>query len=220
MYYEPTVLDLSTFPSPFVTSDGAIDAMMLVGASDPRGPCHAAHTIDVAAGMYIASALGTRAPNGGLEVYMDWQAANYNGTHVIRIYRPGNIITTGGPGVNLISWYYHHMTVDGQPVLPVYIDVDAQGAYIYSKASDTKYRMVNDYSQGLPVTDYAMIVLHYDEADGRYVLINAGLSGYSGWTAAEWLATLPPMSGTAIILRFYDEQGDGIIDTIEVVETV
>jgi hypothetical protein len=212
--------DLSDFPLPFVTPEGAIDAMMLVGACDPRGPCNPSHTIDVAAGMYVASALGTLAPSGGLEVYMDWQAANYNSTHVTGIYRPGNIITTGGATVNLVNWYYHHVTVGGQPVLPVYMDVDVQGIHIYSSATATKYRMVNDYSQGLTVTDYAMILLHYDEADGRYVLIISGLSGYAGWTAAKWFSTLPTMSGTAIILRLYDEQGDGVIETIEIIETV
>ena len=216
----PPVYTLADFPMPFISSSDAINTMMVVGASNPRGPCSSAHTIDVEAGMYISFALGTRTKAGMPEVLMDWQIANYNSTHVIRIFKKGNIITFGGPGVNLISWYYHYLTHNGVQKLAAYMAFDENGVYIYSPVSGLKYRMVNDYGQGLPVTDYAMIVLHYDYMDDRYLLLISGLSGYSTSEASKWISGFPTMSGIAVILRMVDNEGDGIMDSVEVAEIV
>ena len=80
--------------------------------------------------------------------------------------------------------------------------------------------MTNDYAQGKVVTDYAMIVLHYDSADDRYVLIVAGLSGFSTKAAAEWLAeNKDSLTGTGIVLKFVDNEGDGVHETITIQET-
>ena len=212
----PTLADL---PAPFI-ADGAVNTMIIVGASNPRGPCSAAHTIDVAAGMYMAFALGTKSQQGVPPILLDWQISNYDQNNVTRIFRPGNIITFGGPGVNLITWYYHSLTYRGIQILPAYMASDAQGVYIYSTATRSKYRMVNDYGRNAPVTDYAMIVLHYDNADSRYVLIVAGLSGYSTSEAAKWLSSYPTVSGRAVILRIVDNEGDGIIDSVQIAEIV
>ena len=191
------------------------------GSNDPRGPCAGASTIDVAAGMYLASALSSAAPYGGLRVFMDWQIANYDSEKVYRIYRPGNVVAVGGPGVNLVTWLYHYgKTVEGEPVLPVYIGFDEEGAFIYSKASGMKYRMENDYYQGKPVTDYAMIVGYNDVEDGRYVIIVAGLSGFSTWNAAKWLSENMQIDCSAVILRLYDENGDTIPEEITIAEII
>ncbi|MEM2668194.1 MAG: S8 family peptidase, partial [Candidatus Methanomethylicaceae archaeon] len=219
-FYVGEMITLADFPVPFILPDGALNTMMVVGASDPRGPCDPAHTISVEGGMYIAFALGTKARGDVPEIWLDWQITNYNSTHVIRIFRGGNIITLGGPTVNLISWYYHSLTYRGIQRLAAYMASDAQGMFIYSPTTGNVYRMVNDYGQGLPVTDYAMIVLHYDHIDDRYLLLIAGLSGYSSSEAAKWLSSFPTMSGKAIILRMIDNEGDGIIDTIEIAEIV
>ena len=217
---------LADFPEPFVDSYiGIANVTLMPGASDPRGPCAPAHTIDVAGAQYLAFALGAEAAKGGLNVCMDWEATNYNSTTVYKIWRTGNIIAFGSPTVNTVSWYYHYYrkTPSNESVLPVYIGKDGsgpQGQYIYSKSSLTKYRMVNDYGQGKNVTDYAMVVLYHDTLDDRYVIISAGLSGYATREAASWLATNPAMTGSAIILRLFDAQGDGTIDQITIAEIV
>jgi hypothetical protein len=218
--------DLSNFPAPFVNvSEGKAECILTPGACDPRGPCSPSHTIDVAAGNYLAYSLGTISPNGGLEVYMDWEITYFNSTHVTEIYRPGNVVAFGSPSVNTISWYYHYYktTPSGESVLPAYIGRDGpglSGQYIYSKASQSYYRMDNDYGQGIPVTDYAMISLYHDHPDNRWALIVAGLSGYSTREAARWLSGFPTMDCEAVILRLIDDQGDGEIESVEVVETV
>jgi hypothetical protein len=217
-YVLPTIT-LANFPEPFVTN-GIVNTMIIVGASNSRGPCSAAHTIDVGAGMYVAFALGKKSQQGVPSILMDWQVANYNGTSVTKIFKQGNIITFGGLGVNLITWYYHSLTYKGIQILAAYMASDAQGMYIYSTATGTKYRMINDYGQGKPVTDYAMIVLHYDNVDNRYVLIIAGLSGYSTSEAAKWLSSYPNISGRAVILKMTDNEGDGIIDSTEIAEII
>jgi hypothetical protein len=217
-YVLPTIT-LANLPEPFVTN-GIVNTMIIVGASNPRGPCNAAHTIDVGAGMYEAFALGKKSKQGMPSILMDWQVANYDGSNVTKIFKQGNIITFGGLGVNLITWYYHSLTYRGVQVLAAYMASDAQGMYIYSTATGSKYRMVNDYGQGKPVTDYAMIVLHYDNMDNRYVLLIAGLSGYSTSEAAKWLSSYPNISGRAVILKMTDNEGDGIIDSIEIAEII
>ncbi|MEM2169722.1 MAG: S8 family serine peptidase [Candidatus Bathyarchaeia archaeon] len=215
------VYTLADFPRPFIDEFGdASSTLILVGASDPRGPCRAAHTIDVAASMYLAYILGLHAERGAPRFLMDWQAVHFNSTHAIRIFMPGNVITMGGILVNLVTWYYHDLTYRGIQQLPAYMAADAQGFYIYSPVSGNIYRMVNDYGQGVDVIDYAMIVLHYDPADNRYVLIIAGLSGYATMEAGKWLAQTPNLTGRAIILRFIDYSGDAIIDQIEIAEII
>jgi len=212
-------LTLADLPEPFVIK-GTVNTMIIVGASNPRGPCNAAHTIDVAAGMYVAFALGTKSTQGIPEILLDWQVTNYDEDKVIGIFKKGNIITFGGLGVNLITWYYHSLTYRGIQVLDTYMASDEEGIYIYSTATKSKYRMVNDYGQGTSVTDYAMIVLHYDDIDDRYVLLIAGLSGYSTSEATKWLSSYPSIDGKAVILKMTDNEGDGIIDNIEIAELI
>ena len=210
---------LADFPAPFIM-DGVINVSIVIGASDPRGPVNPASTIDVLAAISVAHVLGTVTTSGSPALYMDWQICHYNSTNVLEIYRAGNIITFGGLGVNLVMWRYHYLTYHGIQSLPVYMAADAQGPYIYSPSSHNIYRMQNDYGKGLKVTDYAMITLHRDTNDNRYVLIIAGLSGYSTKYGAMWLSNFPEMHGKAIILKMIDNEGDGYIDTISIAEEI
>jgi hypothetical protein len=221
----PTIFTLADLPKPFVVN-GVTNVMLTPGSSDRRGPLDPAHTIDVAAAQYVAFALGTFSTSGMPNVYMDWEVANYNSTHVFNIYRPGNIITFGFPTVNTISWYYNYykLTPAGISVLPVYFGVDSGGAFIHSKFSGGTYRMINDYFKGVPVIDYAVIELYHDVESDRYILIVAGLSGFSTRESAKYLATSllqhTTLNGKAVILELYDKEGDAVIDDIRVVETI
>jgi len=184
---------------------------MVIGTSDLRGPAYPAHTIDVAAATMIANSLGKFATSNITKSYMDWEVVAFNNTHTLYLYRPGNIITTGGRGVNLVTMHYNDK-------LCVRMGKDEQGDYIYSTKTGNKYRMINEYFQGKDVTDYAMIVL-YKDID-RYVLISAGLSGFSTRAASEWLSQMPQMSGMGIILKLYDPDGDGKNHIITIEEIV
>ncbi|RLE74674.1 MAG: hypothetical protein DRZ80_04135, partial [Thermoprotei archaeon] len=141
--------------------------------------------------------------------------------HVYGIWREGDIITFGSPGVNLISYYlHHHPSNEWNPVIPAYFGVDEEGQYIYSTATGIKYRMENDYGQGKQVIDYALITLYYDANDDRYILMLAGLSGVTTKEICRWLSTNPPMDGVAMILKFTDYEGDFQPDLVEVVEII
>ncbi|OYT57601.1 MAG: peptide transporter [Desulfurococcales archaeon ex4484_217_2] len=221
-YYWNATLKLNAFPEPFVDVEtGETNATVVVGSSDSRGPCNPSHTIDVSAAMYVAYYLGHYSSEE-IDMVMDWEIADYNSTNVIRIRPKTNIITFGGPYVNLITYYYHYEKKDenGEPILPVYIGFDAEGAYIYSKASGVKYRMENDYFQGKKVVDYATVILYYDEGEGRYVLLIMGLSGHSTRAAIKYLPNLTNYEAEAIILKLIDYEGDTKIDEIEIVETI
>ena len=222
-------LTLARFPSPFVT-DGWADFYSVVGASDTRQiqshppAAYPAHTIDVAAAQYLMYALGKAASQGGnIKVFMDWQVVAYSDKPDY-IYRPYNSITFGGPGVNLLTGYYHYTKLgpDGKPLLPVYIGKDYVGDFVYSKRTGMKYRMSGEYFKGTAVTDYAMITLYYDEDYDIYVLIIAGLSGFSTWNAAYWLSTMPAQllsyDYPAIVLKIHDENGDAIPEIFEIVD--
>ena len=213
--------DLSYFPAPYIITN-ANETMIVVGASDPRGPVQAAHTIDVSASITLSYSLGSRIEvSGRPSVWLDWQICNYNETTVLRIFKAGNIITLGGLGVNLITWWYHHLTYIGEQQLAVYMAADEQGMYIYSPESGSKYRVIGEYGQGEQVTDYAMIVSHYDPDDQRYVLIIAGLSGFSTSEAAHWFSNnMDDLSGRGIILEMIDEEGDGIFEQVTIREVV
>jgi hypothetical protein len=213
--------NLEEFPHPFIDPvDSSPDVTLITGASDPRGPVYASHTIDVAAGQYLAYALGRRSTVGSIETCLDWEATTFNATHVSDVWRSGNIATYGAPWVNLVSNFFHKslVTASGESVLRSYMGEDTEGQYIYSKPSGVKYRMVNDYGQGYPVTDYAMIVLYEDTTNERWVLIVAGLSGYATREATRWLATFPTMEENHIILQMNDYEGNGDIDEISKIE--
>ncbi|MEM1574264.1 MAG: hypothetical protein QXY96_07310, partial [Candidatus Methanomethylicaceae archaeon] len=217
-FYVGEMITLADFPEPFITN-GKLSVILTPGSSDYRGPVNPAHTVDVAASNYIASILGRLSSYGNIEVYMDWEVASFDSSHVYGIWRSGNVITFGSPGVNLISYYlHHHPDNNWNPIIPAYFGVDAQGQYIYSTATGNTYRMINDYGQGKTVTDYSLIALYYDDSNNRYIMMIAGLSGVTTRETCKWIATQPQLEGKAMILKFIDYEGDFQPDYIEIIE--
>ena len=214
-------LTLADFPEPFISNHVLKPILVTPGASDRRGPVDPAHTVDVAASNYISFCLGRLSNTGWPTVLMDWEVASFDSQRVYGVWRDGNVITFGSPGVNLISYYlHHHPDNNWSPVIPAYFGVDEYGQYIYSSRTDTKYRIVGDYGKGEEVIDYALIALYHDSRGDRYILILAGLSGVTTREASKWLSTLPTMHGVAIILRFTDHEGDFQPDVAEIVEVI
>jgi len=214
-------LTLADFPEPFISNRVLKPVLITPGASDRRGPVDPAHTVDVAASNYVATLLGRLSSTGWPTVLMDWEAATFDLQRVYGVWRGGDVITFGSPGVNLISYLlHHHPDNNWSPVIPAYFGVDEHGQYIYSSRTNTKYRMVGDYGRGVEVIDYALIALYYDPQGDRYILMLAGLSGVTTREVSKWLSTQPSMHGVAIILRFIDREGDFQPDVAEIVDVI
>jgi hypothetical protein len=210
------VVTFATYPDIFLSS-GIVTGTIAIGASNNHLPCGAAHTIDVAGTNLILGSLGHYASTGGLDSMMDVQAAHAVGSSIV-LDVAGNIISTGGPGVNYVWRYYND-----KGTLPAYFD--ASGT-IYVSSTGHRYSMTNMYGGGQPVTDYAIIELYND--GGRNVLLVAGISGYATYYASKWLAaatvdgTIQQYNAQAIILKLYDpDGGDPLVTppTITVQET-
>ena len=214
-------LTLGSFPEPFISQYVLGNVILTPGASDRRGPVDPAHTVDVAASNYISFLFGRRSITGRIVAYMDWEVASFNASRVHGIWRNGNVITFGSPGVNLISYYlHHHPDNNWGPVIPAYFGVDELGQYIYSTKTGNKYRMENDYGMGRKVIDYALVTLYYDVRDDRYIMMLAGLSGVTTREICRWLSTGVQLSGQAMILKFTDNEGDFQPDEIEIMEII
>jgi hypothetical protein len=214
----PRNYTLKDFPRPFVDPAGNISVSMVVGANVPHGPCGPAYMIDLTAAITLASSLGVNATSGKAMAYVDDEVADFDGEHVFRVNMAGNQITFGSFGVNLVTRYYNARSRD----LPACMIADETGIYMYVPSTDHRYYMKNDYWHGTNVTDYGMIVLHYDIVSGGYVLIACGFSGYSTRATVKYLADFDAnaLKGVALIIEFYDSQGDGIHELTRIAEVV
>jgi hypothetical protein len=210
------VVTFAAYPDLFL-SGGIVTGTIAVGASNTHLPCGSAHTIDVVGTNLIVESLGHYADTRGLDSTMDIQAAHAVGSTIVLDVQ-GNIITAGGPSVNYVWKYYNDAAT-----LPTYFN--PLGA-VYVPSTGHRYSMTNDYYQGKPVTDYAIIEL-YADASGRNVLLVGGISGFATYYASKWLAagtvdgTIQQYNAQAIILRLYDADGDPLASppTITLQET-
>jgi len=218
-HYTPVnsiTLSFANYPYMFVVGQ-TTSMTVVVGVSQSHPPSGLAHTIDVVGTNLIVASLSNYADTGGLDAMMDVQAAHAVESSIV-LDVAGNIISTGGPGVNYVWRYYND-----KGTLPAYFD--ASGT-IYVSSTGHHYSMTNMYGGGQPVTDYAIIELYND--GGRNVLLVAGLSGYATYYASKWLAaatvdgTIQQYNAQAIILKLYDPDGlDPLVTppTITVQET-
>jgi len=189
-------ISFANYPNMFIV-DGAATATVAIAASNPHSPCGAAHTIDVVGGNLIVSSLIPYSTGTNLDAIMDVQAAHAVGSTIV-LDVAGNIISTGGPGVNYVWKYYNDAGI-----LPAYF----QSGGVYVPSTTQHFYMTNMYGGGQPVTDYAIIELYND--GGRNVLLVAGLSGYATYYASKWLeqatvdGTIRNYNAQAIILKLY-----------------
>jgi hypothetical protein len=220
---ESGVLTLSDFPNPFVTSNGMLNSTVVVASSSSHGPSGAAHTMDVMGAILIGAKLGLSADIGTPTSTMDDYIASYDygsGT-LTMVDTSSNLIVVGGPGVNQITWHYNGLEESGQHVLPMYFDKDENGTdYIHVGPSGNSYHV--EYDAGQVKSDYGMIQCIYDAANGRYVLVIAGLGGAGTWAAAKVLSTHDNWSlyGKALIVGYSDSDSDGYLDNIAISEVI
>jgi hypothetical protein len=216
---------LSNFPYPFISESKLLNYTFVVADSNGHAPCGGAHTMDVMGAILVAKKLGMTAVGGMPESVMDdyiasYDFASYSLTLVDTVH---NLVSFGGPGVNMVTKYYNDLKDQlGNRLLKAYFLKDNLGVdYIYVQTTGKAYYIEYD-AQGRKKTDYAMIQVYYDQNYGRWVLIIAGLGGEGTWAASKVLATYEnwSLSGTDAIVKYYDSNKDGYLDTITIAETV
>jgi hypothetical protein len=216
-------MGLGNLPGPFVSSDGTMNCTAVVASSVGHGPCGGANTMDVMGAILVGGEFGLKTNNGNgtLEATMDDYVSTYNFTtaKVQLGDLSSNLIVIGGPGVNQITWYYNNLrNSSGDRVLPVYFDKFPNGTdYIYAVATSNSYTIERD-GLGRVSADYGVILMFQDGP--RFVLILAGLGGSGTAAACQIISSYGSwnLQGAAAIVKYSDTNGDGLLDTLSVVE--
>ena len=217
--------DLSFFPYPFRYGETVNQTLVVIGWSQPRFRLDMTHTIDTLSGILIAGAVSTGSTSGTLKMAIDTWVVGYNETSgsTWMIDTSSNIIATGSPGVNLVSYHYNmSRAADGSPLIPVQIfrGRTALDNYLYVTSSGRIYTLKFD-AEGRTIADFGVVEIIRDE-HGRWVLLAFGI-GIDGTRAAgELLYNIQrfPVYGRAVVFMVYDEDGDGSLEAIKVVEVV
>ena len=220
---------LADFPQPFIPIDGSNpNTFIIIPTSNPHGPCGAAHTMDTMGGVLVAYVLGMEGAENGAPVnlhtamdsYGYISVYDYDNAKVSITDTESNLIVIGGPGVNQEAYYYNELKDnDGNPVLPVTYVRDDSGGYLYVQSTGNQYRIETD-GNGRVVADYGVIQIYRDGT--RYVLLVYGLGGEGTRAAAEVLSNFKNwnLNGRAAIIKYFDSDGNGFLDTISIVESV
>jgi hypothetical protein len=220
------IYTLSDFPRPFSSLEEDIsNTYILIPISDPHGPCGPAHTMDTMGAALIGTVLGRKSNSGMVKVAMDTYSYistyDYATAKVTMIDTTSNMITLGSPGVNQIAYYVNELTDDkGNRVAPVlFLRFPNDTDYLYVQSSSKIYKL-RFGSSGRLVDDYGVVEIVKDRE--RYILCAYGLSGESTKAAAIVVANYEKWNlyGKAVIVRYYDSDGDEWLDTITIVEYV
>jgi hypothetical protein len=225
VYWVSQAKTLSDFPAPFVNATGYIDkTFIIIPISDPHGPCGAAHTMDTMGGILIAARLGLDAVGGRVQTAMDSYSYistyNYGTAKVTMTDTANHLVVLASPGVDQVTYYYNELrNASGARVLPVLFLRDAQGDYLYVQSSGHAYRVEYD-NLGRVSADYGVIQIYPDE--GRYVLLVYGLGGEGTKAAAKVVSEYDQwnLTGRAVVVKYYDSDANGYLDTITIVERV
>ena len=215
--------DLSYFPYPFRYGETVNQTLVVIGWSQPRFKLDMAHTIDTLSGILIAGAVSSSSTGGALKMAIDTWVVGFNETSTWMIDKGSNIIATGSPGVNLVSYHYNiSKASDGSPLLPVLIfrGATAFDNYLYVTSSGRIYTLQLN-SEGRTIADYGVVEIIKDEY-GRWVLLAFGI-GIDGTRAAgELLYNIDrfPVYGRAVVFKVYDRDGDGSLEAIEIIEVI
>jgi hypothetical protein len=202
-----------------------MNSTAVVASSTPggHGPCGAAHTMDVMGVIMVGAEFGLKASNGTLESTMDDTISSYNFSSAQVTFNDltSNLVVVGGPGVNQVTWYYNNLwNSNGSRALPAYFDKFPNGTdNIYVPSTNHHYKIQYD-GLGRVKEDYGLVTTLNDH--GRQVLILAGLGGSGTWAACKIVSSFESwgLQGGAAIVKYYDSNGDGFLDTLQIVESV
>ncbi|GIU72438.1 MAG: hypothetical protein KatS3mg003_1917 [Candidatus Nitrosocaldaceae archaeon] len=197
---------LANFTSLYI-QNGILDALFVLGDSKPHGPKDwGAMVNDVLGAIGIGTMLGQLSNNGSSTQVLDTNITNYNKTNdTISIEFNkinSNIISVGGPAVNLVTYYY-----DKNKELPFFLEWINDKPYIHSSVTNINYTFSDN-------EDYAIIGLVND--NGKDILLVWGLT-HNGTQAASQLLQYynsiytNMLDGTAMLIKWNDN-GNGIVD--------
>lgn len=226
--YAGSEYTLDDFPQPFVKESPGVKTYVLIPSSSPHGPCGAAHTMDTMGGVLIAYTLGYESGRSNvsiglktsLECYSYVSTYDAESAKVTMQDYTSNLIVIGGPGVNQVAYYYNELRdAEWKKVLPVLYERDPEGDYLLVQSSGGEYRIERD-GEGRLVADYGVIQIFRDGV--RYVLLVYGLGGDASRMAAEVVTDYESwnMTGRAVIIKYHDGDGDGFLDSVNIVESV
>jgi len=130
---------LADFPYPMVSPNMQLNHTIVIASSDPHGLCGGAHTMDVMGAILVAKKLGMTAVGGMPESVMDdyiasYDSASYSLTLIDTVH---NLVSFGGPGVNMVTKYYNDLKDQlGNRLLKAYFLKNDVGVdYIYGKTT-------------------------------------------------------------------------------------
>jgi hypothetical protein len=220
---------LADYPSPFMSINSTIPTTyVILPSSSPHGPCGSAHTMDTMGGVLIAYRLGIEKERSGglgtLKTAMD--GYNYISTYdtetasVTMTDTTSNLIVIGGPGINQIAYYSNELrNGEGTKALPVLYVKDVLGDYLYVQSSGQEYRIETDGSGNI-IADYGVIQIFREQS--RHILLIYGIGGEATRAAANILVDFANwnLDGIAVIVKYYDSDGDGYLDATSIVEEI
>jgi len=227
--YSGSEYTLAEYPSPFISTNSSVPSTYIIlPSSSPHGPSGSAHTMDTMGGILIAHRLGIEKEKSGglgtLQTAMD--DYNYVSTYdsenaqVTMTDTINNLIVIGGPGINQITYYSNELRdTEGAQALPVNYMKDVSGDYLYVPSSGNEYRIETDGSSNI-IADYGVIQIYREQ--NRHILLVYGLGGESTRAAAAVLSEFSSwnLTGIAVIVKYYDSDEDGFLDTTSIVEDV
>jgi hypothetical protein len=179
--------------------------------------------MDVMGAIIVGSSFGLKANGNMLDTTMDDYISTYDfGAAKVSLRdTSSNLVVVGGPGVNQITWYYNNLrNATGDRMLPVYFDKDQNGVdFIQVTSSGHSYKIEHD-ELGRVSTDYG-VVLIFPDGD-RFVLILEGLGGSGTWASCKVVSSCETwnLQGSAVIVKYYDSDGDGVLDAFSLAENV
>jgi len=202
---------LSNYTSSFIHND-TLNALFVLGDSNPHGKYNWGSMVnDLIGSISLATKLGQLSNNGYSEQSLDTNIASYSNNQVTIDWNKisKNVIAIGGPGVNLITYYY-----DNNRALPFYLEWD-NIPYIHSSLTNNNYRFTAN-------TDYAIIGLIND--NNKDILIAWGLTDKGTVAATQLLARyenyISILNTNAIIIKWIDSNNNGIVDINDSIERV
>ena len=210
---------LADFPVPFTS---VTPCYVIVPVSEGHGPSGAAHKMDTVGGILIANRLGREGKTilTAMDSYAYISTYDFGTAKVTMTDTTSNLIVIASPGVNQVAYYYNGLSSGGSPVLPVLFLRDGLGDYLYVQSSSSSYRIERNGPGGAISADYAVIQIYKD--GGRYVLLVYGLGGEGSKAASIVLQNYDAygLTGKAVIVKYWDQNVDGYLDTITIVQTV
>lgn len=220
-WFPEKTVTLSDFPYIFHKKNFAFNNYIILPISEPHGPCGAAHTMDTMGGVLLANTLGLSgvAAKTAMDSYAYISTYDFSSARVTMTDVTSNLIVLASPGVNQVAYYYNELRDDeGSRVLPVIFLRDAGGDYLYVQNTGHTYRI--EHVGGTTTAEYGVMQVYGD--GNRFTLIVYGLGGESTMASARILQEFEQwnLSGKAAIVKYYDSDEDGFLDTSQIVEVI